>query len=344
MGTGLFVEWTPGIEHYLNQVLLLMNTDDQAVSSIADLKRTLEASIRDKGQISDALGQERGVSFQLLKQSREWMERSGEKSNLWLHEAMKSSRYFVQPEPVLEKDPVLVKRLEKMRAQVENRLYAKMVSHVANDWVARAKQEERADMRHGLDTAKLALNLIASVISVFAAVYFVFNIAFQDTVLSISAASIGAIGIFLVETLLFVIRGSQLDARVAKDREDQFHGIQSPFPPAAPSLIEAERKRRQIEREERAEERRRKQITEKASSNPTPQQQLLLPPKETDQKETGLTNKAKKAGSGGPVMEEEEEEEETEMEEEQPFPPEKSVGSKEEQLQTSNSKLEPLLS
>lgn len=163
----------------------------------------------------------------------------------YLHELIAGSSYFAPAAPLVEKDPQLVKRLDRMRAQVENRLYAKMVENVSNEWRARTAEEARADLKTGLDTAKLSLNLLLSPVCVFGAVYFVFWAPYRNVTTSIIAGTIAAIFIFMVEMLLFVIRGSQLDAKVASQRYNADMGIQSPFPPAAPSILAAQLKAKQ---------------------------------------------------------------------------------------------------
>jgi hypothetical protein len=237
MTGGIQVYLTPTIESFLVEAWSFKQ------SMPLSLQTSLESFIPDPSS-SELDDQEHGIPFSLLKETQEWM-RDKLGKEIFLHELLRESRHFIPAPLVPEKDPALVARLKKMRHQVENRIYAKMVANVANDMIERDKIADRVDLKSGMDTAKMGLNLLLSVISVFTAVYFVVHAAYQNTILSVSAASMGAIAIFLVETILFVLRGAQLDARVAKDRHDELHGISSPFPPAAPSLVEAQRKKRQ---------------------------------------------------------------------------------------------------
>lgn len=200
--------------------------------------------------------EECGVPWWLLKKLMASRKEEGREGEEKVHELMKGSKYFQPPAPVVEKNPELVARLERMRHQIENRLYAKMVANVSNEWVRREEEQSRADLKSGLDTTKLALNLLVSVIAVFAAAYWIAWIYFYNTIISICAGAAAAIIIFLIETFLFVLRGARLDAKVSQLRADSASGDLSPFPPIAPSLIEAARKEAEEARIARIEARR----------------------------------------------------------------------------------------
>lgn len=238
LSEGLYVELTPQIGALLKAA---WSRRKELPSELKSLLEPYSSSV--SSELSDT-PEVQGVKYSILKQVWQWMSHEGEWNRMFLHELMRGTAHFVPPAPVVEKDPEFVARLERMRTQVENRLYAKMVANVSNEWVKRAEEQGRADLKTGLDTAKVSLNLIFSVAAVFIATYFVTWNAYQDTTTSISVSAIAAIGIFLVETILFVLRGTQLDSKVFQQRQEADLGQSSPFPPAAPSLIEAERKLR----------------------------------------------------------------------------------------------------
>ena len=173
---------------------------------------------------------------------------SCENVRFYLHEVLAGSFVQKRPEEEVEKDPVLVARLEKMRHAVENRLYAKMVENVSNEWVKRREEVSRAEMKSGLDTAKLALNLLVSVIAVFAAAYWVVYVSYNDVITAICVATFAAIAIFLVEIILFVLRGSVLDHKVSQITEEIASGSMSPFPATAPSILAAQAEEREAKR------------------------------------------------------------------------------------------------
>lgn len=293
MTNSLHLEVTPRIHAFLNRVWARENLPSTLKEALRPWMPSSDASQNDIPEIEG--GEKRGVPFKVLKQSWDWLQEaekhsrktasnssaskdlpSGESSpdaehlaaprekQEYLHELVAGSRYYEPAVAPAPKDPALVQRLDRMRAQVENRLYAKMVENVSNEWRARAAEEARADLKTGLDTAKLSLNLLLSPLCVFAALYFVFWAPYRNTIISIVAGTIGAIAIFLVEMLLFVIRGSQLDAKVASQRQDAAMGIQSPFPPTAPSLIAAERK---AQKDALAARRQQRLLTSESASN-----------------------------------------------------------------------------
>jgi len=238
LSEGMHVELTPQIG------ALLKAAWSRSKELPSDLKSVLEPYAPSLAGDAPTVSSVSGVKYSVLKQAWTWMSNEGVWEGMFLHELMRGTAHFVPPAPVVEKDPAYVERLDHMRRQVENRLYAKMVANVSNEWMKRAEEAGRADLKTGLDTAKISLNLLFSVAAVFIATYFVIHNSYQNTIISISVASIAAIGIFLVETILFVLRGSQLDAKVSKQRQDADLGQSSPFPPTAPSLIEAQRKLR----------------------------------------------------------------------------------------------------
>lgn len=194
------------------------------------------------------------------------------KGRFYLHEVLAGSFVQKRPEEVVEKDPVLVARLEKLRHAVENRLYAKMVENVSNEWVKRREEVSRAEMKSGMDTAKLALNLIVSVIAVFAAAYWVVYVTYHDVITAISVATFAAIVIFLVEIILFVLRGSMLDSKVSQITEDIATGAMSPFPAAAPSILAAQAEEREAKRLAR-----KKGISSSSSSSSSPSSSSTTP-------------------------------------------------------------------
>lgn len=221
-------------------------------------------------------GEECGVDFVLLKEIVAQRNEEGRKERVYLHELMKGSSFQKRPEEVLEKDPVLVARLEKMRHAVENRLYAKMVENVSNEWVKRREEVSRAEMKTGLDTAKLALNLIVSVIAVFAAAYWIMWVSYGDVILAISLATFAAIAIFMVEIILFVLRGSILDSKVSQITQDIATGSISPFPPAAPSILAAEAEQRRINRINSKKGKNKDTLHDNNNALPSPSTPLIL--------------------------------------------------------------------
>lgn len=238
-----------------------------------ELKTSLAALMEGSGSESVEEEKEEGVSFALVKAlvawRREEAQKAGSKESLYLHEVLQGVSYFNPPPQVVAKDPEYVARMEKLRHQVENRLYAKMVANVSAERLKAAEIEDRADLKTGLDTAKLAGNLLMSVVAVFAATYFILHNTYHNTMLSISGSSITAIGIFMVEVILFVLRGSRLDSHVAQTRSDIHHGIASPFPATAPSILDAQRKIKEEQRAQRIEAKKLALLSNSPSNQPT---------------------------------------------------------------------------
>jgi hypothetical protein len=244
MSNGLLVEMTPRLAHFLK-------TSVEEGNLCGDLKLAVEPLAKGLANAEGGESDVSSVSFGLVRDLVAWMRKEGGKKDLYLHEVLVGSGFFDAPAVVPAKDPEFTARIERMRHQVENRLYAKMVANVSNERLRKAEDENRADMKTGLDTAKLAGNLLMSVIAVFAATYFVMHNAYHNTILSISVSTILAIGIFMVEVILFVVRGAQLDQIVAKSRSDYQTGVVSPFPAPAPSILDAQRQKKEFERKQR---------------------------------------------------------------------------------------------
>ena len=95
---------------------------------------------------------------------------------------------------------------------------------------------DRQEMKDFKDSMKMGGNLIVSMITAFIVVFWLVKISMGDLIYAMIAGSIGAIFMMMVETLLYIIRLSKVDAKLSKFRKDEQLGKISPFGGSPPPL------------------------------------------------------------------------------------------------------------
>jgi rhodanese-related sulfurtransferase len=137
----------------------------------------------------------------------------------WLHELTAGSALLSVPagRVARERDPALVKRLERLEIARQNEDYARMVKDITNRDAAKEKQStEIASFKASMG---VGVNLLVSVATMFTAGWFVTKNATgagPTDVVPIIGGLAGAAATLLLETWLFVIRTSRVDTHVSK--------------------------------------------------------------------------------------------------------------------------------
>lgn len=137
----------------------------------------------------------------------------------WVHELVNGSRLLSGPgdRVVRERDPVLVKRLEKLEIARQNEEYARMVRDITRQDAAKEKvSTEIASFKASMG---VGMNMIISVATMFTAGWFVTKNSIgagPGDVLPIIGGLAAAAATLLLETWLFVIRTSRVDKQASK--------------------------------------------------------------------------------------------------------------------------------
>jgi len=137
----------------------------------------------------------------------------------WVHELVQGSQLLGGPaeRAVRERDPALVKRLEKLDAARQNEEYARMVRDITNHGAAKEKlSTEIASFKASMG---VGVNLLVSVATMFTAGWFVTKNSIgagATDVLPIIGGLAAAAATLLLETWLFVIRTSRVDKEASK--------------------------------------------------------------------------------------------------------------------------------
>lgn len=92
------------------------------------------------------------------------------------------------------------------------------------------------------EALKLGGNLVISMATAFAVGYWLFKIWLGDNMYGILAGVIASLFMFLVESILIVIRGTRVDTALYKMRKDEESGKTSPFGEMAPSKKESNKR------------------------------------------------------------------------------------------------------
>jgi hypothetical protein len=136
------------------------------------------------------------------------LARNPEKPNSgpWLHEILRHSHVALPKRPVRQKDPELVKRLQKIQCEIDNREYAGMVKNLTK---RERKEAERDNVGKYLDDLSIGGNFIITLGTCFCIGYFIGRSKYSDDESRIFCGLAGLILALLIETILFMIRSDK---------------------------------------------------------------------------------------------------------------------------------------
>eukprot|EP01121_Diplochlamys_sp_Union-15-3_P012601 TRINITY_DN3794_c0_g1_i2.p1 TRINITY_DN3794_c0_g1~~TRINITY_DN3794_c0_g1_i2.p1 ORF type:complete len:154 (+),score=37.87 TRINITY_DN3794_c0_g1_i2:162-623(+) len=125
-------------------------------------------------------------------------------------------------------DPVLIKRLQQLQHEAENRKYGKMVGNIA---ISKREAEALAanDLKDAWAQMSIGLNIIISIITMFVFGYFVCRYYYGNQALAIIVGALSGIATLMVESVLFVIRGSRLEKEIIQREREEKKQLFSPF-------------------------------------------------------------------------------------------------------------------
>jgi hypothetical protein len=156
-----------------------------------------------------------GVPLALLRRAVAFCrQRDSDTSRQWLlHVVMRGAALSVpRPAPPAQ-DPAFVARLERLRNERDAREYRKMVDDVNNRNYETDREASRTALRDTNSQLSLGLNMLVSAVTVFVAIFWYGRQTYgANTHWPWIAGLLGAIGILIVETVLFVIRASRWSA------------------------------------------------------------------------------------------------------------------------------------
>lgn len=110
------------------------------------------------------------------------------------------------------------------------------------------ERREKQEMKGLSEALKLAGNIVLSMVTAFSVAYWLFKTWFADHMYGIIAGVIASLGMFMVESILIVIRGTRIDNALYKMRRDEASGITSPFGEVAPSAREGRNAKQSVKK------------------------------------------------------------------------------------------------
>jgi len=206
-------EVTPRIRSALDFVLLHCRNDVDE-KAIAQFEKARSGSTDAPGISLNCLQ----LLSKTLKSEDHKQKEQGGQSKVefkWVHELLEDSKIVIPEDPSVRKktsDPAKEARLAKLRAQLEHKRYEKMVENVDFEKTYREQVRDSREIKSFNTSMSIGINVIVTAVTVFAIAWYLFNRSFGPVV-GVLAGTLCAAVALTVEVLLFVIRGSEVDAQ-----------------------------------------------------------------------------------------------------------------------------------
>ncbi|XP_071789736.1 transmembrane protein 199-like [Asterias amurensis] len=150
-----------------------------SVLSRADVPETFKNELRgyEKLRRKENLEEEPVIPFSTLRNLQKYLVKKDGKPTLYLHELLEGSEVFFPPLPKPQRNPELLARLERLKAEQENKEYKEMTRSVNADIfgkspLAQVGQEVRSVQVQLMGILNILLTVVGAFVFGFMAMYY----------------------------------------------------------------------------------------------------------------------------------------------------------------------------